>query len=459
MKPASQAAALRNKAASAVDASSASPLSASPLSVPPVPPSDPPSRTRPLFRREVLEFQQHSRQWGRVVPLQPLSTRLLVWSVIGATGLVIAFLFLAQYARKEVAQGYLAPIAGTARVFAPIPGTISAVYVHQGERVTSGQPLLAVDTSQFTADGQDVNMTNLQTLNQQKLALTRAIAEEVQRTQSERQRLTADIQQHQAILQDLAKQAEVQRTRITILEKMVQAGAQLRAEGLVSEVDQRRREEALLEQQQAMIALDQQSAQKRSQLTDMMYQLEQLPFVQGDKIQALRNELVADEQRIAEVTSRDAYLVRAPVAGRISLLRASAGGRADPKRLQLQIVPEDSPLEAELFIPVRAIGFVEVGQDVRLLFDAFPYQRFGASHGRITAVSQTVLLPADADAPVDLKEPAYTATVALDRGSIRANGRTVPLRPDMSLRADIILEKRTLVDWLLAPLRHLRIDG
>src|ERR1700692_4223200 len=79
------------------------------------------ARQRPLFRQEVLEFQQHNRQWGRVVPLQPLSTRLMVWCVAAAAAAVIAFLFFAQYARKETAAGYLAPASGTARVFAPQP--------------------------------------------------------------------------------------------------------------------------------------------------------------------------------------------------------------------------------------------------------------------------------------------------------------------------------------------------
>ena len=173
----------------------------------------------------------------------------------------------------------------------------------------------------------------------------------------------------------------------------------------------------------------------------------------------MRNELAATEQHIAEVTGRSAYIVRAPISGHVSLLQASAGQPADPRRLQLQIVPAGSPLQAQLFIPVRAIGFVEVGQDVRILFDAFPYQRFGTYHGRIVKVSQTVLLASDVDAPVTLKEPAYTATVALDRPDIVARGKTIALQPDMSLRADIILEKRTLAEWILAPLRHMGING
>jgi len=417
-----------------------------------------PSR-RSLFRQEVIEFQQHSRQWGRVVPLQPLSTRLMVWCVAAATAGVIGFLFFAQYARKEMAPGYLAPLSGTARVFAPQQGTISKVYVKQGETVQKGQALLAVVTSQIATNGEDVNATILATLDQQKQALTRKIAEEVHRTASEQQRLTAQVQEHENILHQLDAQMTVQRARIAILQKMVEAGAQLRVKGLVSEVDQRHREETLLEQQQALISLTQQSTTRQGQLSEVRFNLEQLPFIQGDKIQALRNELSAAEQRIAEVNGRTAYIVRAPVDGRISLLQASAGQPADPRRVELEIVPDGSPLQAELFIPVRAIGFVEVGQDVRIQFDAFPYQHFGTYHGRITNVSQTVLLASDVEAPVALKEPAYAATVALDQPNVVANGKKIPLQPDMSLRADIILEKRTLVDWIFAPLRHLRIEG
>ena len=414
---------------------------------------------RPLFRQEVIEFQQYNRQWGRVVPLQPLSSRIMVWCVTAAAVGVISFLFFAQYARKETAAGYLAPASGTARIFAPQPGIVSAVYVEQGDTVEKGQPLLAVATSQVASSGEDVNVAMLATLQQQKQALTRQIVEEVHRTSSEQQRLTAQVEEHESVLGQLASQLAIQRQRIVILEQMVNAGVQLRVKGLMSEVDQRHREETVLEQRQALISLEQQVIQRQGQLSEVRFNLAQLPFSQGDKVQALRNELSAAEQRIAEVDGRTAYIVRAPVAGRISLLQASVGAAADPKRLQAQILPTNSTLRAQLFIPVRAIGFVEVGQDVRILFDAFPYQRFGTYHGHIVKVSQTVLLDSDVSGPVTLKEPAYSAIVSLDRPDVTANGKKIPLQPDMSLRADIILEKRTLVDWIFSPLRHLRLEG
>ncbi len=417
-----------------------------------------PSR-RPLFRQEVIEFQQNNRQWGRVVPLQPLSTRLMVWCIAAAVLAVVAFLFFAQYARKETASGYLMPVAGTAKVFAPQPGTISAVYVDQGDSVEKGQPLLTVLTSQIAGGGEDVNATILNTLNQQKQALTAQIVVEVQRTDSERERLTAQTQALKAQLSRFDAELAIQNARIRLLEKTVAAGAELRGKGLVSEVDQRHREEMLLEQQQGLISLNQQLADRQNQLTEVRFNLEQLPFTRADKIQAMRNELSATEQRIAEVNGRSSYIVRAPIGGRISLMQASVGQPADPKRLELQIVPSDSPLQAELFIPVRAIGFVEVGQDVRILYDAFPYQRFGTYHGRIVKVSRTVVMNADITAPVTLNEPAYRATVALDQPDVVDHGKKIPLQPDMSLRADIVLEKRTLVDWILNPILSVRMPG
>jgi membrane fusion protein len=420
--------------------------------------ADVPSQ-RPLFRHEVLDFQRYNRQWGRVVPLQPMSIRLMVFAIIAATAIVIVFLLFAQYARRETVAGYLTPSSGTAKVFASRPGTVSAVHVEQGQKVDAGQRLLTVATSDVAGTGEDVNATILKTLEQQRQSLARQIAREVQRTASERERLTAQVQrlQTEGAFNDL--QVAAQRERIRGLEQLVANGAKLIGKGLVSDIDQKHREGAVLEQRQALISLDQKMAERKGSLTETRFNLDQLQFAQAEKIQSLHNELSAVEQRIAEVNGRQAYIVRAPIAGSISLLQTSVGQPADPQRLAMEIVPSGSPLEADLFIPTRAIGFVEVGQQVRILYDAFPYQRFGTYQGRIVSVSQTVIVNPDKVAPVAVQEPAYKATVALDRPDVDAQGRKVPLQPDMLLKADIILETRTLARWLLGPILSARLQG
>jgi len=414
---------------------------------------------RSLLRQEAIEFQHHHRQWGQVVLLQPLPIRIMAWSITAAAGLVVVFLLLAQYARKETVIGYLTPTSGTVKIFAPQQGTINAIYVEQGQRVEEAQPLMRVATSQIAANGEDVNATLLNTLTLHKDSLARQSAAEEQRTVSEQKRLTAMIGGLETELVHLRAQIALQNERTQISEGLLANAAQLVPKGYISELEKRRREVDLLEQKQNVTALSQQLAARQNQLTETRYALDQLPTYMEEKIQLLRNELTATEQRIAEINGRRAYIIRAPIAGRISTLQASVGQTANPQHLQVQILPAGSVLQAELFVPTRAIGFVRVGQEVKILYDAFPYQHFGTYRGRITTISQTMLMGSDVSTPVEIKEPFYKVTVALDRPDIDAYGERITLQPDMLLRADIILERRSLMEWLLTPLLGTRMQG
>lgn len=410
-----------------------------------------------LFRQEAIEFQQHHRQWGEVALLQPLSTKVMTWFFTTAVALVFVFLFLGQYARKETVVGYLTPVSGTSKVFIPQQGTIKEIYVKEGQGVQTGQPLFAVETSQIAANGQDVNTTMLDTLESQRNLLTNQIAAEQERAKSEQERLTALIGGIETEISHLQAQIEIQNEQIRVSDILVSSVAGLRARGNISEPEFRQRELAALEQKQKLNSLNQQLAARHNQLTERRYSLQQLPTVMAQKIQSLRSELSTTEQRIAEINGRRAYIIRAGTVGRVSTLQATVGQFADPRRLQLEIVPIDSVLQAELFVPTRAIGFVRPGQKVRVKYEAFPYQNFGTYAGQIIKVSHTILTSSDASGPIALKEPAYRVTAALERPDIDAYGEKIPLQADMLLSADIILERRSLVRWLLDPLLSIRM--
>ena len=410
-----------------------------------------------LFRQEAIEFQQHNRQWGQVALLQPLSTKIITWFIVVAAAIIVTFLFFAQYSRKETVIGYLMPTAGTAKIFASQQGTIREIYVKEGQEVEEGQPLLAVETSRIATNGQDVNISILSTLESHRNRLTYLIVAEQERTKSEQERLTSLIGGLEAEVSELRAQIDNQNERIRVSDVLVSSVAGLRARGLMSEPEYRQRELAALDQKQKLNSLNQQIAAKQNQLTETRYSLEQLPTVMEGKVQSLRSELATTEQRVAEVSGRRAYVIRAPAAGRISTLQATVGQLADPRHLQMEIIPNERVLQAELFVPTRAIGFVRTGQHVRILYEAFPYQQFGAYGGRVSKVSQTILTKSDASGPIELKEPAYKVTAALDRPDIDAYGKKMPLQADMLLRADIILEKRPLISWLLDPLLSVRM--
>jgi len=410
-----------------------------------------------LFRQEAIDFLHQRHSWGEVVSLQPISSTILSWALASLIAFILCFLSIAQYARKETVTGYLTPTFGTAKIFVPQQGFIKELQVKEGQEVAEGDPLLTVVTSQITANGDDVNATVLAVLAQQRDVVERQIAAEERRTASEHDRLASTIKGIEGEIAQLEDQRKIQNERLKLSESFVSTGEKLTASGALPTIELRRREQAALEQKQNLVSLDQQITARRTQLTDTRHTLEQLPIVAAERIRVVRNDLSSIEQRVAEVNGRRAYVIKAPTSGRVSTLQATVGQIADPRHMQLEIIPLDSTLQAELFFPTRAFGFVRPGQQVRILYDAFPYQKFGTYRGSVTRISHSILTGNETTGPLTLKEPAYRVSVALERPDIDAYGLKMPLQPDMLLKADVILEQRSLMRWLLDPVLSARM--
>ena len=118
----------------------------------------------------------------------------------------------------------------------------------------------------------------------------------------------------------------------------------------------------------------------------------------------------------------------------------------------LTIIPLASPLEMELLLPTRTIGFVSEGDNVVTRFDAFPYQKFGTVSGKIKSINKSVVLPTEKNFPIKVEEAVYLVRVTLSEQAIMAYGERLSLKVGMTTDADIIVESRTLMEWLLEPI-------
>jgi membrane fusion protein len=129
-------------------------------------------------------------------------------------------------------------------------------------------------------------------------------------------------------------------------------------------------------------------------------------------------------------------------------------GQAVPSGATLAVMaPAGSTLMADLYVPSRAAGFIRPGQRVNLMYQAFPYQKFGVGRGRVQSVSRTVLGPGETAIPgLEMKEPVFRVRVQLDSAVVSAYGQTLPLQPGMLLTADIVIDRRSLAEWLLDPI-------
>lgn len=413
-----------------------------------------------LFRPEAVAFRQRRGTWGDVVPLQPPSAKVVLSGIALAVALIAVSLVRIEYARKETVAGYLAPSTGVVKVYAARPGTVRAVHVVDGQVVAEGDPLLTVAVDQTAAGGANVDAAVLDTLERRRSLLEERIAGQARVEASERRRLQNQMEGIDVEAALLRSQLAAQDETVRLAAERVAAVTGLHARGNMSTAEFVRLRQAHLDQVRQLGALAQAFAARQSERAAAQIALEQLPFTTVERVQALRNEMLEAEQRIAEIEGRRAYIVRSPAAGRISTLQAAAGRAADPRQAQLSILPQDDVLHAELLVPTRAAGFVRPGQEVRVLYDAFPYQRFGTYRARVASVSQTVLLGADLAGPVAPQEPVYRVVATLERQDVAtaAGGTAAPLQADMLLRADVVLDRRPLVAWLFDSLLRVRLS-
>ena len=100
-------------------------------------------------------------------------------------------------------------------------------------------------------------------------------------------------------------------------------------------------------------------------------------------------------------------------------------------------------LQAEITIPPSSVGQVKVGQRVKLLYDAFPYQRYGVRYGTVRWVS-----------PASVGEN-FRAFAEIEDESIAVKGESRSLSAGMGGRADVLVGRRSLVSYLFEPLRQL----
>ena len=417
-----------------------------------------PSPASPLFRPEALAAHTELR-WGRPIGLIPLSWKIV--SVFLAVLIVAVGVFLttATYARKETVRGILKPVGGEARVIATQGGVLRALYVAEGALVERGTPLAKITRETLLSDGAIADEQVLEGLRQEEATLRdrlRALAGAAPLDAVSMASSLAVLESDRAAALESARLGDA---RLAIATQRVTSARPLVASGLIAAEELRRREEAELALRQEIAAARGRARSLEAQIRELGARRSRLPFDQAQQRSQLEAALASLSQRRAQAEAARGYELRAQVSGRVSGVQVALGQSLDPSRPLMTLTPSGARLTAEVYVPSRAIGFIRAGQKVRLLYDAFPYQRFGAAQGTVEAVSATVLLPQEVNAALrseEFREPVYRVTVRLVRQDMLAFGQVMDLSAGMALTADIILEHRSFAEWLFEPILAIR---
>jgi membrane fusion protein len=408
-----------------------------------------------LFRQEVIDAKRG--EWlGSIIVAAPLSRWVLTALALLLSAGILLFLLFGHYTRRETVTGQLVPSAGLFNIAAPSVGTVTRLRVHDGQAVKAGDVLLELSSEQDSATLGDTHALVAQQLYVQRARLQADLLNQQQLSIQQAQGWRAKSTLLRAQLAQIVGQLTIQQQEVTSNQQLLARITPLAAKGYVSAVQVQQQQSAVFDAQAQYKALVRQQLDTRQQLDAAQQQLAQLPLDDASKRNDTERQLSSITQSMAQNEMQRAVLMRAPRAGVVSTVLLKEGQMVSAGQSLLSILPAGSTLQAELLVPSRAIGFVEPGSRVVLRYQAFPYQKFGQKYGRVTDISRSALSPADIVALVG-KQPQqpdslYRVQVALDSQNILAYGKEEPMKPGMALDADILMDRRRLIEWVFEPL-------
>lgn len=408
-----------------------------------------------LFREEALKAGR-GRLLGDVVIAQPIALRVLVLFIAVMVICIFALATSVSYARKETVVGYVSPADGIVRVNANQPGVISNLLVAEGDVVEAGTLLLTIRSSRVNEQGINLSPQMIRSIDDQLRELKELEKLVVARNRQQARQFAARVEALKAEEQALQNRFNAQRRLIEITTKNLDRVRQLAGEGHVSIQDLAAKEEALIANEQLLFALSQEIIAVQSEMQQAVAAIDQLPIEMEEKQSELRSRRADLDLRRLQLAGEESLTIVAPVAGTVSAAVVVMGDSVVSQQHLLTLLPTGSTLEAHLYVPTRAIGFVTGGQDVRILYDAFDYRRYGVQQGRVREVASAMLSATETYQRVQLNEPSYQVRVELSEQLFRSKHDAFALQPGMTLRADIVLERRTLLSWLANPILALK---
>ncbi len=404
-----------------------------------------------LFRREAVEYKQRKLHGTILLARAPSASRLIAL-LTAITALLIIFFFSFGVSRKETVSGFLTPLGGLTRVGSQQTGLILEIKVMEDQLVKAGDVLFVL-SSERTSESRGATHT----------AIARSLRARIAHFRKEQFQLRLQSSAHKVALGErrnalesqiveIGSEMALQGERINLAETSLRRLTELRETGFVSDAQLQERRAALIDQQGRLRVLERNRSSIAMDLTGTRAELAALPIKERREHSMLERGIAELEEALVELEAQRRFVLRAPHAGRVTLITAEVGQLAIANQSLVSILPTSDELEAELYVPTRAIGFVKLGGRVSLRYQAFPYQKFGQHLGIVREISGVPTTANETRLTRDPVEPHYRVRVKLREQYVQAFGTMEPLRPGMQLEASLLLEERKLYEWVIEPL-------
>ena len=406
-----------------------------------------------LFRKEAIQALQNIEQ-GNVL-LSKRYNRIYVFLVVLTLCLILAIGFL-EYTRHVTIVGTLKSIGGAVKVFGKDSGIVIDIYVTEGDFVEQDQDIALVRLPRHLYQLNQTKRDNLQKqieLNLRRIRKQRKQYEQTARfISSQLELLTCEQEQ-------LDVSISIQQQQVNLRRKQLEKARLLKNKASLSQRQLESYQENLHSEQIHLQRLKQEYQQKNTHKAAIQKEL----HLNQVKLDLQETELKMQNQEytqaIKQLTDQSEYIISAPVAGNVTNLQMLIGQQTDPVKPVAFILADETEYFAELFFPSRHIGFITTNILVKLKLDAYPYQQYGMSDGVISEVSKTTMNFRDVKGLLNSTESMYRIRVRLTNQHVNYKGQLLALIDGMKVTAEVNLERRRLLFWLISPLYELSRDA
>jgi HlyD family type I secretion membrane fusion protein len=410
----------------------------------------------------------------------PRREHITVWVLVGFVALSVLLCCVVKIDIVVVGSGTVSPTKGVLYVSPFTTGIVKAVNVRAGDVVKKGQALATLDPTFTQAD-----LTQLR----EHLASDEAVVAREEAEMAKRPYVWSTADKHQAVQGEawLKRQAEYKSNVASFDSQIHSAEAQMTQamsdatkykdrlklatdaeavyaplldKGYVSKLQVMQATDTKTEMNRLLLDAENQITQYRATAGSLRAQRDayihtwyanlatQLTSDQNDL--DLTRDSLTKGAKLQELTSldspEDAIVVK---VGKLSPGSVYTGGGVDATSPGTDplftLMPVNAPLFVDLEIQSTDVGFVRVGQPVRMKLDAYRYLEYGVASGIVKGVSENSFTLDDNNQPT---MPYYKVHVAITDVNLRGVPKDFRLIPGNTLRGDIMVGKRTIMSYL-----------
>ena len=404
-------------------------------------------------------------------------TRGLLYLLMLFVAVGLPWTMLSEVEETGSARGWLEPQGDTVKVEANVGGKVATVHVKEGGTVNANAVLLELDTEalQFELRQAQARLEGLQNrvaqLEPIKHQLDIAINAQKLQSQAQQSEQQAQIRQTEQRMNSLKTLLPLEQNRLQKAQENVQRYQGLADEGAISrrEVytaeEERDERDKILGQVKADMQQAETELEKQQSAYDGVVQAGELTILQSQRqvkeLQAQITEMHSEiEQTKSQIQAQKHQLqqrvIRAPIGGTIfELPNAKIGAVIQPDQLVAEIAPQQTKLILKAQMATPESGFLEDGMPVKVKFDAYPFQDYGAVAGKLMQTAPMAKMTDTAEGQVS----TFELEVVLAQDCIATQSDCIPLKPGDTATAEVIVRKRRLIDFILDPFRKLQKGG